>query len=57
MQRRHHLRAIARCGGHPLDRSGADVADRENAAPAGFERQPPLGGIGPGLDEAVMVER
>ena len=44
MQSGDHLGAVADRRGDPLDRAGADVADGEDAAPAGFERQSAVAG-------------
>src|SRR5262249_47490807 len=58
VQRRHHLCALADRGGDPLHRAAADVADSEDARPAGLEGMPIAGaGLGAGANEAMAVER
>ena len=54
VQRGDHLRALADRGGDPLDRARADVADREDARQAGFERALD---VAPGANKALVVER
>src|SRR4029077_18985620 len=50
------LRAVADRRGDALDRAGANVADREHAAPAGFERQAVIIELLTGEDEVARVE-
>ena len=57
VQRGHHLRAFADGGGDALDRAGAHVADREDAAAVGLERMAPGAHLRPGADEALGVQR
>ncbi len=55
MDRRDHLRAVADRRRHPFDRAGAHVADREHAAPAGFERELAFAGLVAGEKEAARI--
>ena len=56
MDRSNHLRAVADRGRDALDRAGADVADGEDAAAAGFQRIAVVARLGAGQDEAAIVE-
>ena len=50
------LGAVADRGGDALDRADAHVADGEDAAAAGLERQAVLADLVAGQDEAALVE-
>ena len=56
VNRRDDLRTVADRGGNTFDRAGAHVADREHAAPAGFERQAVVADLFAGPQEAPFVE-
>jgi hypothetical protein len=56
MQRRDDLSALADRGGDPLDRRCADIADGEDAAPAGLQRMAKTAGVGAGQHEALGVQ-
>ena len=51
----NHLGAVADRRRHPFDRAGTNVADREYATPAGFEREFAVAGLVAGQKEAARV--
>ena len=57
VQRGDHLGAFADGGGDALDRSGAHVADGEDAVAARLQRMTPRSEVGARADEALGVER
>src|SRR5579871_6363434 len=57
VQHRDDLRAFADRRGNALHRSGAHVADRENAGATCLQEPALLAGIGAGQDETLAVQR
>ena len=57
MQRCDHLSTLADRGGDPLDRRCTDIADGEDAAPAGLQHMSKRAGVGAGQHKALGVER
>lgn len=56
MQRCEHLRAFADGGSDALHRSGTDIADRINPAPAGFQRMAARAKIRAGQHEPFGIQ-